>query len=198
MGRIVARLQALALALGAPGLFLIALLDSSVLSLPEIADLLVIWMVVQHKERLILYASAATLGSVAGCLVLYYIARKGGEAVVRTRFRSATVDRTLAAFQRYGLLAVLIPAILPPPVPFKLFVLLAGVANVGVVQFTMAVAIGRGIRYFAEAVLALWYGEQAIAFLHAHLVTASLWLAGLLAVALAGYILWAKAARGRR
>src|SRR3954467_9159746 len=101
MGSIVARVQALALALGAPGLFLVALLDSSVLSLPEIADLLVIWMVVQHKERLILYASAATLGSVAGCLVLYYIARKGGEAAVRTRFHSATVDRTLATVQRY-------------------------------------------------------------------------------------------------
>src|SRR5580765_7416599 len=120
MGGIVARVQVLALALGAPGLFLVALLDSSILSLPEIADLLVIWMVVQHKERLILYAASATLGSVGGCLALYYLGRKGGDALVRKRFRSATVDRALAAFQRYGVMAVLIPSVLPPPAPFKI------------------------------------------------------------------------------
>src|ERR1700745_1468880 len=106
MGRIVARGEALALALGAPGLFLVAMLDSSVLSLPEIADLLVVWMVVQHKERLVLYAASATLGSIAACLALYYVGRKGGDALVRKRFKSAAVDRTLAAFQRYGLMAV--------------------------------------------------------------------------------------------
>src|SRR3989442_11565692 len=109
MGRILERLQVLALALGAPGLFLIAFLDSSVLSLPEIADLLVIWMVVQHKERLVLYATVATLGSVGGCLLLYYIGRKGGDALVRKRSDSAAVDKTLASFQRHGIMTVLIP-----------------------------------------------------------------------------------------
>src|SRR3954447_24510476 len=98
MGSIVARVQALAIALGAPGLFLVALLDSSILSLPEIADLLVVWMVVQHRERLVLYAASATVGSVVGCLVLYFIGRKGGAALVRKRFHSASVDRTLATF----------------------------------------------------------------------------------------------------
>ena len=135
MGGIVARVQVLALAMGAPGLFLVALLDSSILSLPEIADLLVIWMVVQHKERLVLYAASATLGSVGGCLALYFIGRKGGDALVRKRFKSSTVDRGLAVFQRHGLMAVLIPSILPPPAPFKIFVLLAGVARIGVGQF---------------------------------------------------------------
>src|SRR6476661_3154528 len=124
MGRFVGRVQVLALALGAPGLFLVAFLDSSVLSLPEIADLLVIWMVMQHKERLVLYALSATAGSLAGCLLLYYIGRKGGDALVRKRFHSATVDKTLASFQRYGIITVLIPSILPPPAPFKIFVLL--------------------------------------------------------------------------
>src|SRR5215212_3802917 len=104
MGRILDRVQVLAMALGAPGLFAVALLDSSVLSLPEIADLLVIWMVVQHKERVVLYALSATAGSLGGCLALYYIGRKGGDALVRKRFRSGAVDRTLAAFQRYGVI----------------------------------------------------------------------------------------------
>jgi len=193
MGGIVARVQVLALALGAPGLFLVALLDSSILSLPEIADLLVIWMVVQHKQRLVLYATSATLGSVCGCLALYFIGRKGGDALVRKRFKSSTVDKGLAAFQRHGLMAVLIPSILPPPAPFKIFVLLAGVAKIGVGQFATAVAIGRGARYFTEGFLALRYGDQAMEFIRQNGTTVSLWIVGGLLVALAGYVLWRKA-----
>ena len=192
MGRIVARVQALALALGAPGLFLVALLDSSILSLPEIADLLVIWMVVQHHERLVLYAASATLGSVAGCLALYYLGRKGGDALVRKRFRSTTVDKALAVFQRYGVMAVLIPSILPPPAPFKIFVLLAGVAEIGPGKFATTVAVGRGARYFAEGLLALRYGEQTMVFMRQHGGAVSLGLAACLAIALAGYVIWRK------
>ena len=72
----------------------------------------------------------ATLGSLAGCLVLYYIGRKGGEALVRKRFTGDKVERAMARLQRYGVMAVLIPSLLPPPAPFKIFVLLAGVAGI--------------------------------------------------------------------
>src|SRR5690348_10193431 len=108
MRRFVAWVQGAALALGAPGLFIVTLLDSSVLSLPEIADLLVIWMVTQHKSRLLLYAGSATVGSLLGCLALYYLGKKGGEALVRKRFATGTVDKALIAFQRHGVIAVLI------------------------------------------------------------------------------------------
>src|SRR5438552_1352691 len=147
MGGFVGRLRALAVALGAPGLFLVAFLDSSFLSLPEIADLLVVYMVTRHKARWVLYVVATTAGSLAGCLVMYYIGRKGGEALVRRRFAGGHVERTLAAFQRHGVMAVLIPSILPPPAPFKIFVLLAGAAGISAPQFAGAVAIGRGARY---------------------------------------------------
>ncbi|PWT79980.1 MAG: hypothetical protein C5B57_12985 [Blastocatellia bacterium] len=193
MGRIVDRIQALALAFGAPGLFVVAFLDSSILSLPEIADLLVVWMVVQHKPRLILYAVSATLGSIAGCLALYYIGLKGGDALIRKRFHPASVDKTLAAFQRHGVMAVLIPSLLPPPAPFKIFVLLAGVADISLGKFTAAIAIGRGIRYFAEGLLALWYGERAIVFVHENGRTVSLMLVILLMAGLGGYLVWRKA-----
>jgi membrane protein YqaA with SNARE-associated domain len=193
MGTLVARVQALALAFGSPGLFLVAFLDSSVLSLPEIADLLVIWMVVQHKERLMLYSLSATLGSVAGCLALYFIGRKGGDALVRKRFRSSSVDRVLAGFQRYGVAAVLIPSVLPPPAPFKIFVLLAGVAEIPIGQFATTIAIGRGARYFAEALLALWYGDRAMAFIRENGRTVSLWLSAVVVAAFAGYLLWSRA-----
>ena len=196
MGRIVGRMQALAIALGAPGLFLVAFLDSSFLSLPEIADLLVIWMVTQHKARLVLYVVCATLGSTAGCLLLYFLSRKGGDALVRKRFHSASVDKATAALQRYGIVAVLIPSILPPPAPFKIFVLLAGVAGIGVSRFTTAIVIGRGARYFAEGVLAVWYGDRALAFMHANGKTVSLVVVGLLAVGFSGYLLLRKVRTG--
>jgi membrane protein YqaA with SNARE-associated domain len=192
MGRFVERAQALALAFGAPGLFVVALLDSSILSLPEIADLLVIWMVIQHKSRLVLYAASATAGSILGCLALYYLGLKGGEAVMRRRFHAASVDRTLEQFRRYGTMTVLIPSLLPPPAPFKIFVLLAGIADIRVGQFVAAIAIGRGIRYFGEGLLALWYGELAIAFLRENGPRVSLALAAALVVAFAGYLLWTK------
>src|SRR5882762_11901310 len=100
MGTFADRLRALALALGAPGLFLIAFLDASFLSLPEIADLLVVFMVTRHKSRMLLYVACATLGSLGGCLVMYVIGRKGGDALVRKRFASGAVERTLRAIQR--------------------------------------------------------------------------------------------------
>ena len=187
------RVQALALTMGAPGLFVVALLDSSFLSLPEIADLLVVWMVVQHKERLGVYAASATLGSILGCLALYYVGVKGGEALVRKRFHSATVDRALASFRRFGIMAVLIPSVLPPPAPFKIFVLLSGVAKIPVTRFITAIAIGRGLRYFVEGLLAVWYGEQAMEFIRENSTPVALAVVALLVVGLVAYLLWSKA-----
>ena len=193
MGRIVEWAQGLALALGAPGLFIVAVLDSSFLSLPEINDILVVVMVTRHKSRLVLYASAAMLGSIVGSLVLYAIGRKGGEAVLRKRFTIERSDRAKAFIQRYGVMAVIIPSLLPPPMPFKMFVLLSGVAKIPVPRFIAAVAIGRGTRYFGEGLLALRYGDQTMAFLHSHSRTVALVLAVALAVGLAVYVLTGKA-----
>lgn len=132
------------------------------------------------------YALLPTLGSIAGCFVLYLVARKGGEAFLRRRFAGRHIDRALGLFQKYGVLAVAVPSILPPPVPFKLFVFAAGVAGVRPLEFLVAVAFGRGVRYFGAAFLAVWYGEQAIAFLKANARTAALGLAT--AVLIAGLV----------
>ncbi|HSL21585.1 MAG TPA: VTT domain-containing protein [Vicinamibacterales bacterium] len=169
MKRIVAWFQGFALAIGAPGLFLVSFLDSSFLSLPEITDALLVWMVTVHPLRWVLYATMATTGSIAGCFAIYYLARKGGEAFVRRRFHERHVDRALDLFQRYGVWVLIVPAVLPPPAPFKIFVLMAGVAGMPTARFLIGVAIGRGARYFGEAVLALYYGRAAIAFLNDNL-----------------------------
>ena len=105
--------------LGAPGLAIIAFLDSSFLSLPQVGDALIVALTIQHPERWMLYSAATTLGSTAGCFVLYAIARKGGEAFLRRRFSEAQIERGLGLFRRHGLLAVIVPAMLPPPTPIQ-------------------------------------------------------------------------------
>ena len=140
-------IQALAASLGAPGLFLVAALDSSFVSLPQVNDLLLILSVTRHPELMPLYAAMSTLGSLAGCFVMYAIGRKGGDALMRKRFSGPRTARALALFNRFGMLAVLVPAILPPPAPFKIFVILAGVSRMSPWTFAFAIILGRGFRY---------------------------------------------------
>src|SRR6476619_7544755 len=103
MSRFVDWIKGFALAWGGPGLFIIGFLDSSFLSFPEVNDLLIVWMVTQHKHRVVYYTLMATAGSVLGCLALYFLARKGGEAFLLKRFKAHTVERGLKLFQKYGL-----------------------------------------------------------------------------------------------
>jgi len=189
LSRFVHSIQALALAWGAPGIMFVAFLDSSVLSLPEIADLLVIYMVTTHPARFALYVTSATLGSLLGCLALYYIG-KGGEHLMRRRMSTHRYEKTLNAFRRHGVMAVLVPSLLPPPAPFKPFVLLAGVAEISAAKFTTAILIGRGARYFLEGVLALWYGERAIAYIREHGVEVAAAAVVLVLIGFVIYLRW--------
>jgi membrane protein YqaA with SNARE-associated domain len=195
MGRIASRVAAFATALGAPGLFIVAFLDSSFLSLPEIADILVVSMVTANKGRVVLYVVCATLGSLAGCLVMYVIGKKGGAALVGKRFASASVERAMAAFDRYGVMAVLIPSILPPPAPFKIFILLAGAAGISTPRFVAAILAGRGARYAVLGFLAIRYGDRAMAYMHANGARVSLIVVGLLVAGFVAFLLWSKRRR---
>jgi membrane protein YqaA with SNARE-associated domain len=165
MSGLLAAVEGWARELGGAGLFVIALLDSSFLSFPQVNDLLIIVLSTKFPERMPYYAGMTTIGSIIGCYLLYAVARRGGEVFLRKRVRGRYADRAIALYQRHGLLAVVVPALLPPPVPFKVFVLLAGAAAVSPVRFGMAVAIGRGIRYFGQGYLAVLYGEQAAEFM---------------------------------
>ena len=168
MSALLASIQEWASELGGIGLFIIALLDSSFLSFPQVNDLLIIVLSTKYPERMPYYAGLTTFGSVIGCFLLYGVARRGGEVFLRKRLKGRHVDRAMALYQRHGLLAVVVPALLPPPVPFKVFVLLAGAAAVSPVRFGIAVGIGRGIRYFGQGYLAVLYGEQAAEFMRAY------------------------------
>jgi len=190
MAGVVEWIKGFAMSLGGPGLFIIAFLDSSFLSFPEVNDLLIVWLTTQHEERMVYYAFMTTLGSISGCLALYGVARRGGEAFLRKRFSSQYVDRAMERFRRFGLLAILIPSVLPPPTPFKIFVLAAGVSKVRLVDFILAVAIGRGVRYFGEGLLAVYYGDRAAAFLHDNAAVVGLGVAVVALVIGGGWFVW--------
>ena len=181
--------------LGAPGLALVAFFDSSFLSLPEVADALLVVAVVHEPALWPYYAAATTAGSVAGCYALFAVARKGGDAFLRRRMKGHHIDRALRLFQRFGLLAIVVPSILPPPMPFKVFVLLSGIANIPTGRFLAAVTIGRAFRYGGEAWLAYEYGEEAGTYIRNNLPTISIWTAVIVALGGVTYILWRRRRR---
>ena len=190
MSEFVGRIRALGLALGGPGLFLVAFLDSSFLPLPGITDVLFVVTVTRHPPSMLWYVAMTVAGSVAGCIVLHYLGRKGGDALVRRRFTGDKIERAMATLQRNGVMAVLVPCLLPPPAPFKIFILLAGVAGISVARLATAITIGRGARYLALGILAVKYGERAMSYMRENGATVSLAAVGVLAVGFAAYLLW--------
>jgi membrane protein YqaA with SNARE-associated domain len=161
------KIVAFAGALGAPGLFLISFLDSSVLTFPVINDLLLIELSIQKPSRMPLYAASAMIGSVLGCVLLYYIARKGGEAFFHKKAgkRSHAIKQWV---KKNGFGGMLAAAALPPPVPFKIFVFAGAVFEVPLGSFVTAIALARSLRYFGFGYLAVRYGEQAMPFMAQH------------------------------
>lgn len=157
-------LQSLVASLGGVGLFTAAFLDASVLSLPVINDVLVIRLSIRNPARMPFYVLMALLGSLAGCVFLYFVARKGGEIMFRRKV-GARAERIRAWVRRNAFLSIAVPSILPPPMPFKAFVLAAGVFQMPMKVFVVALLVGRGFRYAAEGILAVRYGEQAVRYL---------------------------------
>jgi membrane protein YqaA with SNARE-associated domain len=158
--------------LGAPGLFLISFLDSSVLTFPVINDLLLIELSIEHPARMPFYALMAATGSVLGCVLLYFIARKGGEAFFHKKAgsRGAAIRHWV---EENGFVGMLIAALLPPPTPFKFFVFAAGVFEVPLWSYTSAITLARVIRYFGIGYLAVRYGNDALPYLKDHKLEAS-------------------------
>jgi membrane protein YqaA with SNARE-associated domain len=193
MANFVARLHTLALTLGAPGLFIVAFLDSSILPLPGITDVLLIVLVTRKPDLMLLYVAATTLGSLGGCLVMHFIGKKGGDALVKRRFATAKIERAMASLQRHGVMAVLIPSLLPPPAPFKIFLLLAGAVGIPATRFAAAIAIARGARYLALGILAVRYGTRAQMYLRENGPFVSLVVVAVLAVGFLAYLQWRKA-----
>ena len=193
--KIASAVEGFLLPFGAWGLMAIAFVDSAFLPLPHAIDLWVIRLCIRNPEAMLLYAGVATMGSVAGCLILYYVARRGGHAAAERKIGKQRMSRIRNWFEKYEFLTIMVPAILPPPTPFKAFIITAGVVKVQVGKFLLALFIGRAIRYFSEAFLAVNYGLAVWHFLTG---TGSFLVVVLASSAIVAWVVIKVAARLRR
>ena len=180
--------------LGPAGLFAVALLDSALVPLPGGPDAVMLVLSTERHAWMPFYALAATAGSVLGCIILYYIARRAGRRAL-DKFPPSKQARVKELVDRYDVLSVLVASVLPPPFPFKLFVITCGVFRLNVWRFAAAIAAGRAFRFFLEGFVAVEYGEQAESFLARNYPAVGLGLAALIVVF---FVLRALLRRGKK
>ena len=197
MEQFVAWLQPIVERLGGVGMLVLAAVDCSFVSMPNLSDLLVIWQTIEHPDRWWYYAAMTTLGSIIGSMVIYEIGRRSGEAFLLKRFKPEYVTHVRALFARYGMWVIIVIAMMPPPAPYKVFIALAGVGGVGPGMFALAVLIGRGLRYGIEGWLSRIYGAAAADLIKENATAASLWLLAF-TLAVAVMFVWWKRRVGRR
>lgn len=173
------------LPLGAPGLFLLAVVDSSLAPVPEGVDVLLFAQVMRRPAAALLYAALATLGSLLGCVLLYGISRAAGELALARHVSPLGIDRMRRQFEKYEALTLVLPAMIPLPLPMKIFVVAAGVFEVHFGLFLLAILFGRVVRYYSLALVAQHYGPDAWIFMRDHVA-----LAGCAAVALIAGFYW--------
>jgi membrane protein YqaA with SNARE-associated domain len=178
----------------APAMIAIGALDSSLLSLPEINDYLVVGRCFKQPSAAFYFPLFAAIGSVIGCLILYTIMRRGGQALLRRRFKRENIERVERWYARYGFLAIAIPALLPPPMPFKIFVATAGTLEYPRWRFLVTVMIARSFRYYVEGILAVFYGRRVLLFMKDNGLAIMSVVTALALVALLTYLL---SGRGR-
>jgi len=147
---------------GPTGLFVIAMLDSAFVPLPGGPDAVMLLLSTPPENHawMPLYALGATAGSVIGCMVLYYVSRRAGRSALE-KFSEKKQARVKGLIEQYGVLSVLVACLLPPPFPFKLFVVSAGVFRLNALRFAIAIAAGRAFRFFLEGFFAVEFGERA-------------------------------------
>src|SRR5712691_6364379 len=175
-----------------PAMIVIGALDSSLLSLPEVNDYLVVARCFAHPRTVYFFPLFAAIGSLLGCWLLYTILRRGGQAVLHRRFRIDHVQRVERAYARFGILALAVPALLPPPMPFKIFVATAGALQFPRRRFWLTIFVARSVRYYTEGTLAVFYGERVVRFLKDNGIVIVSIVTGLCLIALAIYLLSAK------
>jgi len=197
IGRILAKYTAWVLHLLAPlgiwGVFAIAFADSALLGMP--VDAIVALYVYQNHRRLLLYVVMASLGSVIGSIPLYMIGYLGGEKVLRKRISEERFQRIHRSFEEHEFWALMFPAMLPPPMPFKIFVLGAAVFEMRFRDFVAAMFAGRCVRFLVLSLLTLWFGPQIVGLIGTVVRQHFGWLLGAVA---GGVLVWLVMRRNRR
>jgi membrane protein YqaA with SNARE-associated domain len=175
--------------LGIWGVLGFAFVDASFLGMP--LDAIVGGYVYAAPSRFLLLSAMAAAGSALGSIVIYWIGYKGGEVLLVKRIGEGRFNKIKASFDKHEFLAIMLPSMLPPPTPFKLFVLSAGVAEMRFSHFLAAIFFGRFLRFCILSILVIRFGPEIIAFfgnvVHNH---ARLAIAIVAAAALIGWWIW--------
>lgn len=189
IGHILARYTAWVLGLmkllGIWGVFVIAFADSALLGMP--VDFVVATYVYHDRRRLLLYVALASLASALGSIPLYIIGYLGGETVLRKRISEERFLKIHRSFEQHEFWALMFPGMLPPPLPFKIFVLGAAVFEMPFRDFLVAIFLGRFVRFGVLSVLVLWFGPQIVGLFGGVLKRHWVWV---LAAILAGVCVW--------
>jgi membrane protein YqaA with SNARE-associated domain len=185
LSRYTAFLWALLKPLGAWGVLAIAALDGAFFGLPM--DAVVAGYVYQDRARFLLYAFMASVGSALGSIVIYGIGYEGGEELLRKRISPERFEKIHAAFNKHPFWSLMFPAMLPPPTPFKLFVLAAAVSEMGFVRFLLAIFSGRMVRFVLLGLLTIKFGPDVVHMFGALFRQHYLWLLGAI---VAGLLVW--------
>jgi membrane protein YqaA with SNARE-associated domain len=181
--------------LGPWGMLAFAAVDGSFMGMP--LDAIFVGYVYNDRSRFLLYVLLASAGSALGSIVLYVIGYTGGEVLLRKRLSPARFEKIHESFDHHEFWALMFPAMLPPPAPFKIFVLAAAAFEMNFGHFLLAIFAGRFVRFLIEALLTLWFGPQIVTLtgnLFAHHLLSILVGVGALVVA---WFLWRRAKRGR-
>lgn len=180
--------------LGIWGVFAIAAVDSAVLGMP--IDAVVVGYVYNDRKRFVFFVVMAALGSALGSIPLYLIGYLGGEEVLRKRISAARFNKIHRSFEKHEFLALMLPGTLPPPTPFKLFVLAAAVFEMRFSYFLTAIFAGRLVRFTFWSLLALAFGPQIVGLVGELFRRHFYWV--LAVVVVAGVLVWLLRRQGRR
>ena len=197
IGHILARYSAwilhLLTPLGVWGVFAIAFADSALLGMP--VDAIVAFYVYRDHRRLLFYVLMASLGSALGSIPLYIIGYLGGEKVLRKRISEERFQRIHRSFEQHEFWALMFPGMLPPPMPFKIFVLGAAVFEMRFRDFMAAIFAGRFVRFLVLSLLTLWFGPQIVELTGTLVREHFSWLIGAVA---GGVLVWLVMRRSKR
>lgn len=181
--------------LGPWGMLAFAAVDGSFLGMP--LDAIFVGYVYNDRSRFLLYVLLASAGSALGSIVIYIIGYTGGEVLLRKRLSPARFERIHQSFEHHEFWALMFPAMLPPPAPFKIVVLAAAAFEMNFAHFLLAIFAGRFVRFFIEALLTLWFGPEIVTLIVGLFTHHFLWIVVVVAALVPLWMIWRRTKRRR-
>jgi membrane protein YqaA with SNARE-associated domain len=177
--------------LGPWGMLALSVVDGSFMGMP--LDAIFVYYVYTDRSRFLLYVLLGSAGSALGSIVLYIIGYTGGEVLLRKRLSAERFAKIHESFDRHEFWALMFPAMLPPPMPFKIVVLAAAAFEMNFGHFLLAIFAGRFLRFLIEALLTLWFGPQIVTLTVNVFAHHFLWILAAVAALVVAWLVWRRA-----